>query len=141
MKNMKLSALCAASVTGLVLSAATFAAGNAVYKEVGTPAKSESSAYKEAVGTAKSEYKSAVAICKDMKSEQRSDCMKDAKAEQKLALNKARDLRKDGTSAVKAPHAAPGAMDKEVSAKPLDLSAPASESAKEEAKPADAVTQ
>lgn len=128
MKNMKLSALCAATVAGLVaMSTASFAA--------------ESNAYKDAVSAAKSDYKSAVSLCKDLKSDQRSTCMKDAKAEEKLALNKARDMRGDGKSMSTTPHAAPGAMDKEVSAKPLDLSAPASESAKEEAKPADAVTK
>jgi hypothetical protein len=123
MKPMKLSVLCAASVTGLVLSAAAFAV--------------DSTAYKDAVSAAKSDYKSAVAICKDMKSDQRSTCMKDAKAEQKLALNKARDMRGDGKSMAKTPHAAPGAKDSEGSAKPMqdadkpiDKDAAASETAK-----------
>lgn len=127
MKTMKSLVLCAASVTGLALSSAAFATDGA--------------AYKDAVRAAKSDYKSAVAICKDMKSDERSTCMKEAKAEEKLALNKARDMRGDGESMSKTPHAAPGAMRNEAGAKPLDLSAPASESAKEEAKPADAVTK
>lgn len=126
MKSMKSSALIAASISGLVLSAAAFALDNATYKD--------------AVAAAKSDYKSAVAICKDMKSEQRSSCMKDAKAEEKLALNKARDLRDEGKSMAKPPQAAPGAMRNEGSAKSLDLSAPASESGTE-AKPAEAVTK
>lgn len=127
MKTMKLSVLCAASVTGLVLSAAAFAA--------------DSAAYKDAVSAAKSDYKSAVAVCKDMKSDQRSTCMKDAKAEEKLALNKASDIRGDDKSMSKT---APGAKDKDVSAKPMqeadkpmDKSAPASADtpASESAKP------
>jgi hypothetical protein len=116
MKTMKSSVLFAASVTGLVLSAAAFAV--------------DSASYKNAVSAAKSDYKSAVAICKDMKSDQRSTCMKDAKAEEKLALNKAEDMRGDGKSMSKT---APGEKDKEISAKPMqeadkptDKSAPAS---------------
>jgi hypothetical protein len=102
MKTMKSSLLCAASVTGLVLSATAFAA--------------DSAAYKDAVSAAKSDYKSAVAVCKDMKSDQRSTCMKDAKADEKLALNKAQDMRGDGKSMSKA---APGAKNNDVSAKPM----------------------
>lgn len=118
MKTMKTSLLCAASVTGLVLSSAAFAA--------------DSPAYKDAVSAAKSDYKSAVAVCKDMKSEQRSTCMKEAKAGEKLALNKARGMRGDGKSMAKTPHEGPGAKDDEMSAKPMqeadepmDKSAPA----------------
>jgi len=128
MNKMKSAALFAASVTGLVLSAASFAA--------------DTSAYDEAVSAAKADYNSAVAACNDRKSDQRSKCVKDAQANEKIALSKAQNLREDGKStAGKAPSAAPGAMmGNGGSARPMDPSAPASEPATE-GKPADKATQ
>ena len=107
MKTMKLSALFAASVTGLVaMSSASFAA--------------DSTAYKEAVSAAKSDYKSAVAICKDRDAGARTECMKDAKSEQKLAMDKAREMRGDAKATGNSPGRTPGGMmNKESGDKPM----------------------
>lgn len=120
MNKMKSAALFAASVTGLVMSAASFAA--------------ESTAYKEAVSAAKSDYKSAVAICKDKDAGARTECIKDAKSEQKLAMDKAREMRGDAKATGNSPDRTPGGMknkesrDKPVTqdaGKPIDKTAPA----------------
>ena len=79
MNNIKSAVLFAASVTGLTLSAVSFAAG--------------STAYNDAVTAAKSDYKAAAAACKSMSPGERGDCMKEANAQQKLAMDKARELR------------------------------------------------
>lgn len=96
MNNIKSAVLFAASVTGLTLSAVSFAAG--------------STAYNDAVTAAKSDYKTAVATCKDKSPGERGSCMKEANAEQKLAMDKARGLR---------------GMNKEPRDKPVDKNAPA----------------
>jgi hypothetical protein len=118
MKTMKLSALFAASVTGLVMSSALFAA--------------DSTAYKEAVSAAKSEFKSAVATCKDGAAGARAECMKDAESGQKLAMDKAREMRGDAQATRKIPQRTPDMMNKESgdkmmqdAGKPIDKTAPA----------------
>lgn len=123
MNKMKSSALFAASVTGLVISAASFAA--------------DSTAYKDAVSAAKSDYKAAVAICKDQKADARTECMKDAKSEQKLALNKARGMRGDAKATGNSPDRTPGGMmNKESGDKPMmqDADKPIDKSAAKPAK-------
>lgn len=154
MNRIKTAALFAASVTGLALSAATFAAagteqkGAAADTSVTAPGKANvenhvkltaaaDTEYKDAVSAAKSGYKSAIAACKDMKSDERSNCMKDAKAEQKLAMNKAHDMRGEAKATGKMGKESGETGDKPVTQgadKAIDKSAP-------QAKPADKVTK
>jgi hypothetical protein len=93
MNKTRLTALIAASLTGLMLSATPFAAdadkpqSPSMAPQGSTPATEDSNA----AAKAESDFKAAIAQCDPQESSQRSACVAEAEAAQTLAMNKAQN--------------------------------------------------
>jgi hypothetical protein len=92
MSNLKSTLVCAAAAAGLALSAAAFA--------------SISSDYHDAMTTARTNYQSDAAKCKDMTGVDHSNCMRDARTTERAAMHDARKTRHDALAMNRKPHEA-----------------------------------
>jgi hypothetical protein len=90
MSNLKSAVLCAASVAGLALSVSAFA--------------SIGSDYRDAMSTARANYKNDMAKCHDMSGDDRANCKRDAKTTEHAAMHDARKARHDALAMDKNAH-------------------------------------